>query len=227
MSRLLTEGGRRAARRPSSLLKITSGVFREAKTPRRRRDLLALPARAGSPLPAGTPPGPSRVPRPSYLPPAVPRPAVPRPALRPRSVGSRGGLSAARTPSPRRGESPGEQGGPPPRPPPWPARGRAAGGWGVAAAPPHPANQGRRGPVTCGRCRPIGEGGASRARIQTVGGRGACGCRFPWRRRGPAASMEPRLVGPGPYRATRLVSAPPPPPSPPGWGAPTPPLPLP
>lgn len=85
---------------------------------------------------------------------------------------------------------------------------------GGGGSPPHPANQGRRGPVTCGRCRPIGEGGASRARIQTVGGRGACGCRFPWRRRGPAASMEPRLVGPGPYRATRLVSAPPPPPRP-------------
>ncbi|OXB60117.1 hypothetical protein ASZ78_008423 [Callipepla squamata] len=50
----------------------------------------------------------------------------------------------------------------------------------------------------------MNEGDASRAPIQTVGGRGACGCWFPWRRGGLAAAMEPGLVGPGPYRATRL-----------------------
>ncbi|POI34616.1 hypothetical protein CIB84_001632 [Bambusicola thoracicus] len=50
----------------------------------------------------------------------------------------------------------------------------------------------------------MGEGDASRALIQTVGGCGACGCWFPWRRGGLVASMEPGLVGPGPYRATRL-----------------------
>lgn len=62
------------------------------------------------------------------------------------------------------------------------------------------------GPITCCGWRPMGEGDASRALIQTVGGRGACGCWFPWRRGGLVASMEPGLVGPGPYRATRLVS---------------------
>ncbi|OXB72697.1 UNVERIFIED_CONTAM: hypothetical protein H355_003629 [Colinus virginianus] len=50
----------------------------------------------------------------------------------------------------------------------------------------------------------MNEGDASRALIQTVGGRGACGRWFPWRRGGLAAAMEPGLVGPGPYRATRL-----------------------
>lgn len=131
-----------------------------------------------------------------------------------------------------RGRGGGDEGAVTPSPAPSPG--------GARQCPPPPI-RGGGGWVTWRGGRPMRKGGCRQAGIQTAGGRGACGRWLPRGRRCPARPHHPptppltprmsaRLVGPGPYRATRLVSGRPPgsaagsggSPSPPRgvWGSP-------